>query len=283
FTAAGGSLIKPCIVGTVAKTTTEDTRALGFSIYYSLVNLGGAIAPFIAYFIRHDLGIEYVLVMSSLTSVMLLIGTMLFFKEPEVKADAVEQRTLGKVFSDMLTVFGNFKFMSFLLIFSGFWIIFWQIFLLLPFYATDVLKYEQFEFLEAVDAIFIIVFSPLLAIILKKWKAFTAMTVGFLLASIAWIIIGAIPTVLAVIIGVALFALGESTQAPRFYEYVSKLAPSNQVGTYMGFAFLPVALGSVGAGYLADWLRLNYMTTNPAAMWYILSAVGFLSTLLMIV
>lgn len=283
FTAAGGSLIKPCIVGTVAKTTKESSRALGFSIYYSLVNLGGAIAPIIAYYIRQDLGIEYVLVMSSVTSLLLLLGTLLFFKEPAVAAGEGEQRTLGKVFSDMIMVFGNFRFITFLLIFSGFWIIFWQIFYLLPFYATDVLGYEKFEFLETVDAFCIIVFSPVLAVLFKKWKAFTAMTIGFLLASIAWIIVGAIPTVLAVVIGVAVFAFGEATQAPRFYEYVSNLAPANQVGTYMGFAFLPVALGSIGAGYLADWLRNNYMTTNPAAMWYILSAVGFLSTLLMII
>src|SRR5947208_823944 len=38
LTAVGGSLIKPCIVGTVAKTSSDDTRSLGYSIYYTLVN-----------------------------------------------------------------------------------------------------------------------------------------------------------------------------------------------------------------------------------------------------
>ena len=53
FTAIGGSLIKPCIVGTVARTTTsENSRTLGFSIYYSLVNFGGAVGPVLALFIR---------------------------------------------------------------------------------------------------------------------------------------------------------------------------------------------------------------------------------------
>lgn len=282
FTAVGGSLIKPCIVGTVAKTSSESTRALGFSIYYSLVNLGGAVAPIIAYYIRQDMGIEYVLVMSSVTSVLLFLGTLFFFREPASGDATGEQRTFGKVFSDMLMVFANVRFISFLIIFSGFWIIFWQIFYLLPFYATEVLQYEKFEFLETVDAFCIIVFSPIITALLKSWKTFTTLIVGFLLASISWFIVGAFPTVLATVIGVAVFALGESTQAPRFYEYVSRLAPSNQVGTYMGFAFLPVALGSVGAGYLADWLRLNYMSSNPAAMWYILGAIGLLSTILMI-
>lgn len=283
LTAIGGSLIKPCIVGTVAKTSKESTRALGFSIYYSLVNLGGAIGPMIAYSIRQDMGIEYVLMMSSITSFALFIGTFFFFKEPTaVEGDQAEKLTFGKVFSNMLTVFGNLKFIGFLIIFSGFWIMFWQIFYLLPFYSVDVLKFEQFEYLETVDAWFIIIFSPIMATVLAKWKPFTAMTVGFLIASLSWIVIGSVPTVLAVVIAVALFALGEATQAPRFYEYVSNLAPKDQVGTYMGFAFLPVAIGSFAAGPIADWLRNNYMATNPAAMWYIVAAIGLVCTILMI-
>lgn len=283
LTAVGGSLIKPCIVGTVAKTSKENTRALGFSIYYSLVNLGGAVGPMIAFYVRQDLGIEYVLMMSSLTSLALFVGTLLFFKEPvAAEGEATEKLTFGKVFSNMLTVFQNIKFISFLIIFSGFWIMFWQIFYLIPFYSVDVLKFERYEFLESVDAWFIIIFSPIMAAVLAKWKPFTAMTVGFLLASISWIIIGAVPTVVSVVVAVALFALGEATQAPRFYEYVSNLAPKEQVGTYMGFAFLPVAIGSFAAGPIADWLRNSYMSTNPSAMWYIVAAIGLLCTILMV-
>lgn len=283
LTAIGGSLIKPCIVGTVAKTSQENSRALGFSIYYSLVNLGGAIGPMIAYSIRQDMGIEYVLMMSSFTSLILFIGTFFFFKEPvSTSNDTGERLTFGKVLSNMLTVFSNIKFIGFLIIFSGFWIMFWQIFYLIPFYSVDVLKYEKFEYLETVDAWFIIIFSPIMATLLAKWKPFTAMTVGFLIASLSWIVIGAVPTVAAVVVAVALFALGEATQAPRFYEYVSNLAPKEQVGTYMGFAFLPVAIGSFAAGPIADWLRNNYMLTNPAAMWYIVAAIGLVCTILMI-
>ena len=68
ITAVGGSLIKPSIVGTVARTTSGETKALGYSIYYTLVNLGGAIGPILALQVRENLGISYVLVMSSLDS-----------------------------------------------------------------------------------------------------------------------------------------------------------------------------------------------------------------------
>lgn len=281
LTAIGGSLIKPCVVGTVAKTSKPQTQALGFSIYYTLVNLGGAIGPMIAYFIRTDLGIEFVLVMSSITSLFLFFGAWFFFKEPE--GEAGEPKTFAKVFSDMLLVFRNIKFMSFLLIFSGFWMMFWQIFYSFPFYVTDVLHYEAFEFLETVDAWTIILITIPVTALVSKLRPVTAIIIGFTIASLSWIIIGVGGTVLAAIVGVAVFALGEATQAPRFYEYVSSLAPKDQVGTFMGFAFLPVAIGSFTAGIIADWLRGSYLETNPAMMWYTLSAIGITSTLLMIV
>lgn len=281
LTAIGGSLIKPCVVGTVAKTSKPQSQALGFSIYYTLVNLGGAIGPMIAYFIRTDLGIEFVLVMSSITSLFLFFGAWFFFKEPE--GEAGEPKTFAKVFSDMLLVFRNIKFMSFLLIFSGFWMMFWQIFYSFPFYVTDVLHYEAFEFLETVDAWTIILITIPVTALVSKLRPVTAIIIGFTIASLSWIIIGVGGTVLAAIVGVAVFALGEATQAPRFYEYVSSLAPKDQVGTFMGFAFLPVAIGSFTAGIIADWLRGSYLETNPAMMWYTLSAIGLTSTLLMIV
>jgi dipeptide/tripeptide permease len=284
LTAVGGSLIKPCIVGTVAKTSKPDVKAIGYSIYYTLVNIGGAVGPILALQVRQNLGIEYVLVMSSLTSFLLLIGTLLFFKEPEDREQRDTSRTLGKVFRDMLLVFRNLRFITFLVIFSGFWIMFWQIFYSFPFYILDVLQYPNFEVLETVDAWTIILVGVPMTTLVKKWKPITAMTLGFSIASCSWLLVGAIPTITAAIIGVMLFAFGEATQAPRFYEYVASLAPKEQVGTFMGFAFLPVAIGSFVGGPLGGWLAQKYLreTMNPAMMWYINAGIGFVSTALML-
>ncbi|MFM7850676.1 MAG: MFS transporter, partial [Flammeovirgaceae bacterium] len=220
LTAVGGSLIKPCVVGTVALTSKPNARALGFSIYYTLVNFGGAIGPLLAYYIRTDLGIEFVLMMSSLTSFLLFFGAWFFYNEPQAN-DEREKKTFGKVMNDMLLVFRNIKFMAFLIIFSGFWMMFWQIYYSFPFYVKDVLHYEAFEFLETVDAWTIILLTIPITAMVRKWKPITAMIVGFSFASFSWIIIGAGGTTVAAIVGMAVFAIGEATQAPRFYEYVS--------------------------------------------------------------
>lgn len=284
LTAVGGSLIKPCIVGTVAHTSSGESRSLGYSIYYTLVNIGGAIGPILALQVRENLGIEFVLVMSSVTSLLLLIGTFFFFKEPESGVAARSGRTLGQVFREMLLVFRNGRFITFLVIFSGFWIMFWQIFYSFPFYVIEVLKYNKFELLETVDAWTIILLSVPITALVKKWKPINAMVLGFVIASCSWLLIASSPTITVAILAMGLFAVGEATQAPRFYEYVSALAPKEQVGTFMGFAFLPVAIGSFIAGPLSGWLVETYLqkSMNPTMMWTILAGIGFGSTLLMI-
>jgi len=42
--ALGIALVKPCVVGTTARASKENVRSIGYSIYYTLVNIGGAAA-----------------------------------------------------------------------------------------------------------------------------------------------------------------------------------------------------------------------------------------------
>ncbi len=55
----GPGLVKPCVVGTTARASTENVRSLGYSIYYTLVNIGGAVGPLMAWAVRQKLGGEF--------------------------------------------------------------------------------------------------------------------------------------------------------------------------------------------------------------------------------
>ncbi len=285
-TALGGSLIKPSVVGVVARTTTEGTKSLGYSIYYMLVNIGGAVGPMLALVVRENLGIAYVLVMSSATTFLLVVATLIFFEEPARPADAPPPKSMNRVLGDMLLVFTNLRFMAFLVIFSGFWAMFWQIFYSLPFYVRDVLHFGRFEIIETVDAWTIILVTVPATALARRLAPIRAMTLGFALASASWFLMGSVRTLTAAIAAVALFALGEALQAPRYYEYVANLAPKEQVGTYMGFAFLPVALGTFAAGGLAGRLVAHFIhgtgSAAPQHMWLVVGAIGVVSTALML-
>jgi dipeptide/tripeptide permease len=284
-TAIGGSLIKPSIVGTVARTTTDETKALGYSIYYTLVNIGGAVGPFLALAVRENLGISWVLVVSSLTSLALFVATLLFYREPERPRDAPPARSMARVLADMLLVFRDLRFMSFLVIFSGFWAMFWHIFYALPFYVKDFLGFERFEIIETVDAMTIIVVTIPATALAKRLRPLAAMVLGFVLATACWFVMGLVPTIAGAVAAMILFAIGESIQSPRFYEYVANLAPPEQVGTYMGFAFLPIAIGTFIAGWSSGYLVRRYVEgANPDApqMWFVVGVYGVVSTILMV-
>src|ERR1700732_949660 len=46
--ALGVALVKPCVVGTTARASKENVRSIGYSIYYTMVNIGGALGATIA-------------------------------------------------------------------------------------------------------------------------------------------------------------------------------------------------------------------------------------------
>jgi Na+/melibiose symporter-like transporter len=45
--------------------------------------------------------------------------------------------SIGKKFVNLVVVLRNFRFIIFLLIYSLYWIIFWQEFIIVPYYVTD--------------------------------------------------------------------------------------------------------------------------------------------------
>jgi dipeptide/tripeptide permease len=282
--AVGGSLIKPSIVGTCARTTTEDSKALGYSIYYSVVNIGGMLGPTLAVPIRENLGIAYVLVVASAVSALLCAATFLFFREPARPADLPPPKSFGQVLGGMFHALSDIRFVTFLVIFSGFWLMFWHIFYALPFYVKDVLHYDRFELVEAIGPWTIVLTTIPTAALARRMKPIAAMTLGFAIATSGWFVMGAIPTIGAAFAGVAIFALGEAIQAPRYYQYVADLAPRDQVGTYMGIAFLPIAIGTFGTGLLAGRLVEWYRDApQPSHMWYVLGGIGVVTTILMVV
>ncbi|HVH89086.1 MAG TPA: hypothetical protein VM912_20385, partial [Terriglobales bacterium] len=59
------------------------------------------------------------------------------------------------------------------------------------------------------------------------------------------------------------------------------LAPSGQQGIYMGFAFLPIGIGSLVAGIFGGKLIHHFgeVTHRPQLMWWAVAGVGVLTAL----
>lgn len=279
--ALGPGMVKPCVAGTTARASTESVRSLGYSIYYTIVNIGGAIGPMIAFLVRKklNLGIENVFRVSALSVFLMFWLTLFAYREP---ADSGEKKvtSVSVAIRNMFVVLGNGRFVAFLLISSGFYIMFWQEFISVPLFVRKYVNSQaDVDLLLTVDPIVVICLQILITYFTRNIPAVRAIAAGFLLSGISWIFLAIHPSVWMVIATFAVGALGEVVQASRYYEYISRLAPSGQQGLYMGYAFLPVAIGYFIAGILGGFLLHEFgdVLQKPQEMWWIVAAIGVLT------
>jgi POT family proton-dependent oligopeptide transporter len=283
LTAIGGSFIKPSVLGTVAVTSKPETKSVGYAIYYWLVNIGAAIGPLIAYLVRDRYGIEFVYVVSALSCALMFFVNLAFYKEVRDDSKGVTE-SLGTKLKNLFVVLSNGRFMTFLLVFSLYWIMFWQIFIIVPYYITDFISRDApFEIIESADAWGIITLQLLVNFLTKRVPPRKAIIGGFAVSSLCWLVIAVHPTVWTIVAGLIVFSIGEMTQAPRYYEYISDLAPYGQQGLFQGYAFLPIAIAWFVGGTFGGWLYATFakQSTHPNTIWFTLFTIGLLATFLM--
>jgi dipeptide/tripeptide permease len=281
--ALGIALVKPCVVGTTARASKENVRSIGYSIYYTLVNIGGAAGPFLASWVHKHVSVENVFRMAALSVFLMFFLVLLLFKEP-TRSGEVQTATLGQAAKNFLTVLSNPRFMLFLLIFSGYYIAYWQEFIILPLYVHDYINPKSdTELMLVTDSLTVIALQMAVSILIRKMAALRAITLGTLISGLAWIILIVHPSVIMAVVTISVVAIGELIQQPRYYEYISRLAPPGQQGTYMGFAFLPIGIGSLVGGWFGGRLIHHYgeVTHQPAQIWWAVTAVGVATAVLL--
>ncbi|HSC45380.1 MAG TPA: MFS transporter, partial [Candidatus Acidoferrum sp.] len=281
--ALGVALVKPCVVGTTARASKENVRSIGYSIYYTLVNIGSALGPIVAAWVHRNLSVENVFRAAAASVFLMFFAVLLFFREP-TRSGEQQVTSIGETLRNFAKVAGNPKFMLFLLIFSGFWIVYWQQFITLPIYVHDyVSSTADTEIMLATDPMIVIAFTVLVGVLTRKIAAFRAVILGTLIAMLAFMVLALHTSVFAAYATLVVLAVGELIQQPRYYEYISRLAPPGQQGTYMGFAFLPLGIGAFLAGKIGGGL-LHYfgeVQHRPQRFWWAMTALGIASTLLL--
>jgi proton-dependent oligopeptide transporter, POT family len=274
--ALGIALVKPSVVGTTARASQENVRSIGYSIYYTLVNVGAAAGPFLAGWVHQHFSVEKVFRMAALSVFAMFFAVLLLFKEPRRPGEA-QTESLRQVARNFLTVTSNWRFMLFLIIFSGYYIAYWQQFIILPLYIHGYINpSSNTEMLLMTDPLTVIALQMVVSVLTQKMGSFRGITLGTLISGLAWILLIVHPSVVMAVVTLIVVAIGEIMQQPRYYEYISRLAPSGQQGTYMGFAFLPIGIGSLVGGWYGGFLlhRFGEVLHQPALIWWGVTAVG---------
>jgi len=282
--ALGVALVKPCVVGTTARASKENVRSIGYSIYYTMVNIGGAAGPYVADWAHQHLGLERVFRVSALSVFAMFFLVLFFFREPKRAVDE-PLPSIARTIRNFSIVLGNPKFMLFLLIFTGYWVVYWQQYIILPgFVHAYIDPSARVERILITDAAAVILLTLLINQLTLKIPAFRAVILGTLISALSWLVLAFHPTVWACYAAIFVLAIGEIVHQPRYYEYISRLAPPGQQGTYMGFAFLPLGIGSLVGGWFGGKVMHYYgeVAHRPERVWWVITGVGVLTAFLLL-
>jgi dipeptide/tripeptide permease len=312
----GGSFIKSVISGTVARETTPENRARGYSIFYMMVNIGAFTGKTVVDPLRRsmgDQGLVYLNYFSAVMTLLALIAVYFFYKsaktEGKGKSFAELGRSLGKV---ML----NGRLMLLILIVSGFWVIQSQMYATMPKYVIRLIgEGASPGWYANVNPLVVFVCVNFVTSIMKKRNAITSMMIGMFIIPLSALvmsfgtqigaanILGMHPVAFMMIIGIAMQALAECFISPRYLEYFSLQAPKGEEGLYLGFSHLHsffsflLAFGLSGflldkycpdprlfineAGVL-DSVAYAAATQNAHYIWYVFVGIGAVSAIALV-
>lgn len=159
------------------------------------------------------------------------------------------EKALGRV-SQLLQPqrFGDWRLLLFILIFSGVWALYSQIWTNIPLFiiGLDPTMQERIEYFQAVDPIMIVLFQVFVGKWMGRYRPLPSMVAGILISAVAVGTVGMFGGALgawAVGISLAIWAVGEMMFSPRAVEYVSVIAPADKLALYIGYGFLPFAIG----------------------------------------
>jgi dipeptide/tripeptide permease len=377
----GGSVIKPCISGTVQKVAGARAT-LGFAIFYMVINIGSLFGRGTAFVVRNGSSVGTVLVVvailaaaaagivlivrsttkanrsqkdiwtatagftaitvvaaalvtwvydlrateravegaanlssifavAALASVVAFLVVLFTYREPaaETGTPAKPKRSVGRILLDMVLVLRNLRFTTYLIVMTGFYFLYNQVYNVFPLYVKRVVELSPpMDLYTAANPFIIVCFQLIITSTWGKMKPIVSMVAGAVIIGIAMLInIAPIYTAggpqaiaanwlpiasLFFILTVALIALGELFTSPRMYEYIGALSPKGQEGLFLGYANLPLAFGAIlggpGGAYIFNEIMAKGATVKPDGLldlvpyqnalgWIILMAIGMVS------
>jgi proton-dependent oligopeptide transporter, POT family len=260
--ATGAGLFKPIISGTIARSTTEKTSAFGFGIYYWMINLGAFLGPLMVSYLK-GFSWRYVFMASALyTGLMLLPNAFLFSDPPRPE----NTKKLKDVLLGAAEVLGDARFMLMIVVYSGFWVLYFQQFGSMLWYLRDFVDKVPVnaavnavlgalhipatfvfdaEYVTVINAATIILLQVFVSRIVKERPAVPVMATGMAFGVAGFLLLALSRNPWVFIAGIVVFTLGEMTAHPKYYSFIGIIAPADRKAVYLGYAFLYGVFGAL--------------------------------------
>ncbi len=304
--AAGTGVLQPALYAGIKEYSDPRTATIGFSLLYSIMNLGIVAETFISPFIRSDAvflnlgfaeivglgwgidGVYWTVVF--ITGVILLMHLTMFTRKVEltdrhiVPEEKSDQPKLSLLYRIKELPFLDPHFMLFIFILLPVRTIFAHDFLTMPDYIFRCFPEEvsaKFEWIHGLNPLIIVIFVPTIAALTRKAKIINMMIIGTMITALIPFILVPGPRLWALLTYVIIYSFGEAVWSSRFLEYVANLAPAGRVGAYMGLAGIPWFLAKFTTGFYSGYMLERFIPEggqqNSGKLWLIYAFIACLS------
>ncbi len=286
----GGSFIKSVITGTIARETTESTRARGYSIFYAMVNIGAFGGKTLVKPLRESMGDEGLVVLNLFAAAMTATAFVLVLLVYRSRPNEGEGKSIAEIWQALRAVLSQTRLVVLIVIITGFWMVQHQLYASMPKYVLRMAgEAASPSWYANVNPAVVAVSVAFITSMMRRRTALTSMTVGMFIMPVSAFcmaagnlltgeILGLHAVAFMMIVGIAFQGLAECFISPRFLEYFSLQAPKGEEGLYLGFShlhsFLASLLGFITSGFLLQRYCPDPRTLSEAEQAQRLAAIA---------
>jgi POT family proton-dependent oligopeptide transporter len=259
--AFGTAIFKPGIQGSLLQQLTRKNSSIGWGTFYMLVNIGGFLGPPLAHYLY---GVSWPTVFYG-CAVIVSLNFLMLLTYPALAAGGDQSGGVLKVAKITLRNLAQPRLAVFILIMSGFWLMFMQLFDMLPNFIVDWVNSSNIvrtfhlpamfttqtsrgtmitqEWLINANAGLIILCVVWVSHLVARMRRVHSIFLGITISSAGLIAAGFSMSGYLCILGILCFSVGEMLASPKMNDYLGVIAPEGQKALYMGYANMPTAIG----------------------------------------
>lgn len=299
--ALGTAIFKPGLQGTLVRSISNETSSVGWGTFYMVVNIGGFLGPPLAHFLY---GISWPAVFYGCAAIVSLNFLMLLTYK-EVPAGGDQTGTPWTIFKTtcvnmarpwwlipvaafaIIVVFllplpksvrlavvalslgtliaRTTRVGAFIWLMSGFWLMFMQLFDMLPNFIVDWVDSSMIvqalnlpnwmtdltprgtmitqEWMINANSGLIVLCVVFVSYLVSRMRRLTSILLGMTISAAGLVAAGFTMSGYLCILGIMFFSVGEMLASPKMNDYLGVIAPEGQKALYMGYANIPLAIG----------------------------------------
>jgi MFS family permease len=291
----GMGIFRPAHLGVIAHTLNKQNASLGWAINLIVINLAGFLAIPVQIYLK-EISWEAVFFGSAAIFACNFLILFLYKDTGFIKMETIRFENPFITFKKIIINIIKPKLSVFILLMSGFIMIYLQFYETLPNFIVDWVDTGElvrdlglpdfmtrqtargtmvaYEWLYNINTGLIIICVVFTSWMFSRFKRTIALFLGISIATLGFMLCGISSSGYILAGGFIVYTFGEMMTNPKFNEFMSMIAPKAEKGLYMGYLYISWAIGLCGGSLLGGWLYKIFGEKSSLAIKYLSEHYG---------